>query len=1078
MRLYPFFCVGFRAAVPAWKRLSRSLFLFLLAITCLNWSSALAEVTGADDKAPENLDIYLLIGQSNMAGRAPIPGDMAAVSDRCFLLNSEGTWEPASHPLNQYSSTRKRIGMQKLGPAYSFAKKMLEADPDRRIGLIVNARGGTQIDEWLGASKLYAGIRDRAKAVQADGDIKGVLWHQGESDSRNPKGYLEKLKTLIGNLRTDLGDETLPFVAGQIRYAPHQAINDAIAALPSHVPMTAVVSSKGLTTYDRWHFDTPSQIQLGERYAEQMLALRQELEPGGREPFPKAAPEGTVHKDLSNGPFVSMDSEGKLAYSPYTDKGDQIIDFSYAGYKASEEPIPFVRVVETLEPLPGEATQVGTMAYPQGPDSRDRIQAALDRTAALEPDENGFRGAVFLAKGTYYINGGLHLKSGVVLRGEGRRNFGSILIFQNPRSAGITLGSSEAQIEDLEPAVRITDDYVPAGSRQVTVADAGPFSVGDTVHVRKTVNQAWIDILGMDDPGSRSDGREVRPWTPEAYQFDHLRRITGIQRNTLTLDAPLPQSFAEAHGGGEVNRVAMSGYESMMGVEGLRITSNYDTSITSELRATDGPYPADEEHNLHTGIQILKSENVWVRGCRILHTSRSAVRMQDSLYVTVRDTNSLEPVSEIRGRRRYSFSNTDSSMTLVYNCFAEAGRHDFVTGSRDTGPIAFVRGRTANAQGPTETHQRWASGVLFDSITMEDGGGIQVINRGASGSGHGWSGANGVIWNSTAPYIKVENPPTPEQNFAIGSTATAREDAERAGVTGDGFIDSIGKPVQPESLFEQQLIERIGGKQATLVLAETLSKASLPMQVMFPRPVVDGVVQGTATPAQEAFEAADQRAWQTVFSDDGTGDWTEQWFLDGAANSSVSNSTAGMELKALEDHMVLWTKESFKGDLKIEYTFTRTDVDGGGVCIIYIQATGRGDEGYETDITEWNAYRSDASMGRYFRNMHLYHVSYACGYVRGRRYNPMIQRMNTFSELTPEYLVDAEDFFEPGVPYRITIIKTDRAIRMRAVGPEKALYFLLDNERWSAITEGRIGLRQMHTRESLYKDFKVSVPEE
>ena len=452
--------------------------------------------------------------------------------------------------------------------------------------------------------------------------------------------------------------------------------------------------------------------------------------------------------------------------------------------------------------------------------------------------------------------------------------------------------------------------------------------------------------------------------------------------------------------------------------------------------------------------------------------------MQDSRYVTVRDSTSLEPVSVIRGGRRYSFSNTDSSLTLVYNCFAMAGRHDFVTGSRDTGPIAFVKGRTSNAKGPTETHQRWATGVLFDSITMEDGGGIQVINRGAAGSGHGWSGANGVIWNATAPFIRVENPPTPEQNFAIGSTASAPDDAQWSGVTGDGFIQSAGTPVQPESLFEQQLIDRIGERQATLVLAETLSKASLPMQVRFPRPVVDGVVQGPASPAQLAFEAADQQSWETVFSDDGTNDWTEQWFLDGEGTSSVTNSPEGMELKALESHMVLWTKDSFEGDLKIEYTFTRTDVDGGGVCIIYIQATGRGDAGYETDITEWNDYREDGNMGKYFRNMHLYHVSYACGYVRGRRYNPEIRRMNTYSELTPEHLVDAEDFFEPGVPYRITIIKTDKEIRMKAVGQEKALYFMLDNEKWAPVTEGRIGLRQMRTRESLYKDFEISVPGE
>ncbi len=784
-----------------------------------------------------------------------------------------------------------------------------------------------------------------------------------------------------------------------------------------------------------------------------------------------------VHKDIQSGPFVMSSPNGTLSYNPYTDKGDRVLDFSYVGYKASEEPIPFVRVVETLDPLPDEAVPEETMAYPKGPDSRVRIQAALDRVAALDPDANGFRGAVFLSKGTYYVDGGLHVKTGVVLRGAGQRDFGTNLIFRNPEGTAITMGNAEGRVEDLKPVVRIADDYVPAGSMSVTVEDASPFSAGDTVHVRKTVNQDWINTLGMNNPGTRRDGGVVRPWKPEAYQINHLRRVTAIEGNTLLLDAPLPQSFAKAHGGGEVNKVALHEIHSLMGVEGLSITSNYDTSITSEVRSNDGPYLADEASNLKIGINVLNAENAWVRGCRILHASRSAVAMSNSRYITVRNNSSLEPISVVRGGRRYSFSNNDSSMTLVYDCFAEGGRHDFVTGSRDTGPIAFVKGRTENAKGPSETHQRWATGVLFDSITMKDGGGIQAINRGAAGSGQGWSGANVVIWNSTAPYIRVGNPPTPEQNFAIGCTGTASEGERFAGVTGDAHIESVGQAVEPASLFEQQLIERIGERQATLVLAETLSKASLPMEVLFPRPVVDGVVQGPATAAQLAFEAAEQISWKTVMSDDGTGDWREQWFLDGEGRTSATNTPNGMELRASEDHMVLWTKASFEGDLKIEYEFTRLDPDGGGVCIIYIQATGRGDAGYETDITEWNDYREDAAMGRYFRNMHLYHVSYACGYVRGRRYNPEERKMNAFSELTPEYLVDDRDFFEPGVPYRITIIKTDKAIRMRAIGPEKGLYFMLDNEKWAAITEGPIGLRQMHTRESLYRDFKVSVPE-
>lgn len=529
-----------------------------------------------------------------------------------------------------------------------------------------------------------------------------------------------------------------------------------------------------------------------------------------------APPQVIVHSDVMSGPFVSMNAAGKLVYSPYTDKGDKILDFSYCGYKASEEPIPDVPVVEILNPLPGEAVSEGAMAYPIGPDSLERIQAALDKVAAREPGLDGYKGAVLLKKGTYYLKGGLVMSSGVVLRGEGDGPDGSVLIFMNPQGTGISMGTEVPTVE-LDISTNISETYTPSGRMYVTVEDADAFEVGDFVHVRKTVNQDWINTIGMDNPGrGGTRTRKSKPWVPKAYNMKHVREITGIEDNQLWFDAPLPQSIVEEHGGGYITKIDIAGTESLMGIEGLRIVSNYDKSVKSMVRGSE-EYEADEENNLNVGIQMNCIQS-WVRNCTILHTSRKAVGMTDSRYVTVRDCKSLSPISVIRGGRRYSFSNSDSSMSLVYNCFAEDGRHDFVTGSRDTGPIAFVNGRTQGANAASETHQRWASGVLFDNLIMKDGGGIAAANRKAAGSGQGWSGANVVIWNSVAPFIKVENPPTPEQNFAIGCTAEAPPDAKFSGLQGNGFIESPNSPVEPDSLFEQQLIERIGKERAELVL--------------------------------------------------------------------------------------------------------------------------------------------------------------------------------------------------------------------------------------------------------------------
>ncbi len=228
------------------------------------------------------MSIYLLIGQSNIAGRAEIPEDATDIIERCFLLNDEGEFEPASNPLNRHAPIRKGLGMQKLGPGYSFAKTLLEADPNAKIGLVVNARGGTGIDEWLARGEIYWSTRKRAREAAKHGVLKGVIWHQGESDQRNADEYLDKLKTLISNLRGDLGDPSLPFIAGQI--ARDGAINTEIAKLPEAVHATAFVSSDGLTTFDGTHFDTQSQLLLGKRYAEAMIQLQATLPPPPQPP--------------------------------------------------------------------------------------------------------------------------------------------------------------------------------------------------------------------------------------------------------------------------------------------------------------------------------------------------------------------------------------------------------------------------------------------------------------------------------------------------------------------------------------------------------------------------------------------------------------------------------------------------------------------------------------------------------------------------------------------------------------------------------------------------------------------------
>ena len=245
-----------------------------------NCQKTMPEDKSADkDVFDSDFEIFLLIGQSNMAGRADIE-----IEDRDSLVNVllfSGTkgkeWEKAANPLNKYSTVRKDLSFQKLGPGYTFGRKMAEVQNQKKIGLVVNAKGGTSISEWMPGQTLYNESVKRARMAMNFGVLKGIVWHQGESDVSKASEYLDMVSAMIQSLRNDLGYPNLPFVAGQLSEdnPARKDFNEMIMTLPSIVPKTAVVTSDGTNTIDGTHFDSASQRILGYRYAAEMLKLMQ-----------------------------------------------------------------------------------------------------------------------------------------------------------------------------------------------------------------------------------------------------------------------------------------------------------------------------------------------------------------------------------------------------------------------------------------------------------------------------------------------------------------------------------------------------------------------------------------------------------------------------------------------------------------------------------------------------------------------------------------------------------------------------------------------------------------------------------
>lgn len=250
--------------------------LLVTAIACFLVKNLSAQNLG------RKLDLYLLAGQSNMAGRGPVTDDIKDVHDeRVYVFTKDQQWVIAKHPLHF-----DKPAVAGAGPGLTFGIAMAQANPSVEIGLIPCAVGGTPIESWRpGAYDKATGTHPyddavaRVKSAMAYGTLKGIIWHQGESNSSPEKAsvYLSQLTELIQRFRLMAGNADLPFIIGELgRYRPVYAnINRELAKVPALVPFTALVSSEGLVHKgDTIHFDGSSAQELGRRYAASMLKVQ------------------------------------------------------------------------------------------------------------------------------------------------------------------------------------------------------------------------------------------------------------------------------------------------------------------------------------------------------------------------------------------------------------------------------------------------------------------------------------------------------------------------------------------------------------------------------------------------------------------------------------------------------------------------------------------------------------------------------------------------------------------------------------------------------------------------------------
>ncbi|MFN4944799.1 MAG: sialate O-acetylesterase [Akkermansiaceae bacterium] len=239
-------------------------FLIAAMVSLIVGASAFAQ------EAPKDMKLFLLIGQSNMAGRGKVEEQDKIESPNIFMLTKDLKWVVAKDPVHFDK------GAAGVGLCSEFARDISKADPKSSIGLIPCAMGGSSLDQWQPGKPLYTTAITRAKEALKQGKLAGILWHQGESDAKPEliATYPARFETMITQLRKELGAENVPVLIGEIipGHGNHDAVNVALAETAKKTSNAALVSSADLGK-KQLHYDSADYRALGKRYAEVFLKM-------------------------------------------------------------------------------------------------------------------------------------------------------------------------------------------------------------------------------------------------------------------------------------------------------------------------------------------------------------------------------------------------------------------------------------------------------------------------------------------------------------------------------------------------------------------------------------------------------------------------------------------------------------------------------------------------------------------------------------------------------------------------------------------------------------------------------------
>ena len=501
-------------------------------------------------------------------------------------------------------------------------------------------------------------------------------------------------------------------------------------------------------------------------------------------------------------------------------KGNRIPDYSSAGYKDGE-PIPYINynIIELS---------------PSGGDDTDRIQEKIDYLEGLSPNQDGYRGVLLLKEGIWQISRTITInEGGIIIRGENYTEpnldsaipIGTVEEFKETKPTGTVLLATSKTPNDLlfsisggsiyglqSKAANITDLYVPVGINTVKVDNAQMFNVGDCIILEQQNNLDWIHAIGMDNIPSRTtpDANPGNPdsatyqWTDYDWIWKFERRITAINGNSITFDAPIVNSIDAKYSSAQIYPY-MDTRISNIGIENIRVFALWSPNQDN----------VDDTCHAERFVEAQNTKNIWISNVTAEHFNTYCVHLRSetsnttisNFYNLIADQTYYEGTGyEETGR---TFLDTQiyvgrygvyiaGQKVLMSNVNGINNRHLIEYSSKAAGPNVAYKCISKDYLTSTGPHMMWSVGGLYDNVTAF----IAFQNRLNMGSGHGWAGAWYTAWNTDGVLV-VQQPPE-AQNYSVGHVGEFRDGDFKE--YDQGSVTNAGTHFSIESLYQYQLM--------------------------------------------------------------------------------------------------------------------------------------------------------------------------------------------------------------------------------------------------------------------------------